>query len=31
MGRIAILDCFEYEYEYEYRPLRRTEYDMSAK
>ena len=31
MGRIAILDCFEYEYEYEYRPLRRTEYDKSAK
>ena len=27
MGRIAILDRFEYEYEYEYRPLRRTEYD----
>ena len=33
MGRIAILDRFEYEYEYEYeyRPLRRTEYDKSAK
>ena len=29
MGRIAILDRFEYEYEY--RPLRRTEYDKSAK
>jgi hypothetical protein len=27
MGRIAILDRFEYEYEYEYRPPRRTEYE----
>jgi hypothetical protein len=29
MGPIAILDRLEYEYEY--RPLRRTEYALSAK
>ena len=29
MGRIAILDRFEYEYEY--RPPRRTEYEYGKK